>query len=327
MRAELKEMQAKLPAQYEYAHAIKDNPTPIDEKIRIGGAEENQGETAPRAFLSILSEGDPKPFTKGSGRLELAEAIADAKNPLTARVMVNRIWQHHFGEGLVRTVSNFGRMGEKPSHPELLDYLASRFIENDWSMKKLHREIMLSATYQLSSESNAANLALDGDNRLLWRANRQRLDAESMRDTLLSAAGELDLTAGGKPTPLEDIQNLRRSVYGFVSRRKLDGSLALFDFPNPNLSAEKRTTTATPLQQLFFLNSEFLTARAKALASRLVDTKTAEERIQQAYRLVFGREATAEELRLGRAYIAQSKDAWLSYSQVLLSSNELVFVN
>ena len=148
-----------------------------------------------------------------------------------------------------------------------------------------------------------------------------------MRDTLLSAAGELDLTAGGKPTPLEDIQNRRRSVYGFVSRRKLDGALALFDFPNPNISAERRTTTATPLQQLFFLNSEFLTARAKALTSRLPDAKTVEERIQQAYRLVFGREATAEELRLGRAYIAQSKDAWMSYAQVLLSSNELVFVN
>ena len=327
MRAELKELQAKLAPQYEYAHAIKDNPTPIDEKIRVGGSEENQGETAPRAFLSILSDGDPKPFTKGSGRLELAEAIADPKNPLTARVMVNRVWQHHFGEGLVRTVSNFGRMGEKPSHPELLDYLASRFIENGWSMKKLHREIMLSATYQLSSDGNATNLALDGDNRLLWRVNRQRLDAESMRDTLLSVAGELDHTAAGKPTPLEDIQNRRRSVYGFVSRRKLDGTLALFDFPNPNLSAEKRTTTATPLQQLFFLNSEFLTARAKALELRLRTAQSAEERIKQAYRIVFGRDATAEELRLGREYTAGGGSAWLSYAQVLLSSNELVFVN
>ena len=327
MRAELKELQAKLAPQYEYAHAIKDNPTPIDEKIRVGGSEENQGETAPRAFLSILSDGDPKPFTKGSGRLELAEAIADPKNPLTARVMVNRVWQHHFGEGLVRTVSNFGRMGEKPSHPELLDYLASRFIENGWSMKKLHREIMLSATYQLSSDGNATNLALDGDNRLLWRVNRQRLDAESMRDTLLSVAGELDHTAAGKPTPLEDIQNRRRSVYGFVSRRKLDGTLALFDFPNPNLSAEKRTTTATPLQQLFFLNSEFLTARAKALELRLRTAQPAEERIKQAYRIVFGRDATAEELRLGREYTAGGGSAWLSYAQVLLSSNELVFVN
>ena len=274
-----------------------------------------------------LRQCDPKPFTKGSGRLELAEAIADAKNPLTARVMVNRIWQHHFGEGLVRTVSNFGRMGEKPSHPELLDYLASRFIENDWSMKKLHREIMLSATYQLSSDSNAANLALDGDNRLLWRANRQRLDAESMRDTLLSVAGELDRTAAGKPTALEDIQNRHRSVYGFVSRRKLDGTLALFDFPNPNLSAEKRITTATPLQQLFFLNSEFLEARAKALQSRLAGAKSAEERIRQAYRIVFGREASAEEVRIGLEFTAQGKDAWQGYAQVLLGSNELLFVN
>src|SRR5262249_30623936 len=150
--------------------------TPVDEKIQIGGQPENLGETAPRAFLSILSDGPPKPFQKGSGRLELAEAIASPTNPLTARVMMNRIWQHHFGLGLVRTVSNFCRMGDTPSHPALLDYLPTRLIESGWSIKKLHREIMLSATYQLSSDYSAKSFASDPDNRLLWRANRQRLD-------------------------------------------------------------------------------------------------------------------------------------------------------
>lgn len=324
MRAELKDLQSALPPQYAFAHAIKDNPTPINEKIAINGVPENQGEEAPRAFLSILSPGEPKPFTKGSGRLELAEAIASPDNPLTARVMVNRIWQHHFGEGLVRTVSNFGRMGEMPSHPALLDYLASSFVANGWSMKKLHREILLSETYQRSADQNEKNFAADPDNRLLWRANRQRLDVEAMRDTLLAVSGELD---GGptaaKPLPLDQAENRKRSIYGFISRRKLDGTLALFDFPNPNLSAEKRIVTATPLQQLYFLNGEFLAARAEALSKRL--TGTPEARIKQAYRTVFGREATAEELKLGREFVASGE--WRAYAQVLLSANELLFVN
>jgi hypothetical protein len=323
MRAELKDLQAALPAQYAFAHVIKDNPTPINERVAIGGVPENLGEEAPRAFLSILSKGEPVPFTKGSGRLELAEAIASAENPLTARVMVNRIWQHHFGEGLVRTVSNFGRMGEAPSHPELLDHLAATFVENGWSMKKLHREILLSETYQRSAEQNAKNQAIDPDNRLLWRANRQRLDAEAMRDTLLHVSGELDTAPGEKPVALEKDDNRKRSVYGFISRRKLDGTLALFDFPNPNLSAEKRIVTATPLQQLYFLNGEFLAARAAAVAGRL--TGTADERIRQAYRTVYGREATAAELALGREFTAGGE--WRAYAQVLLSANELLFVN
>ena len=323
MRAEMKDLQAALPPQYPFAHAVKDNPTPINERVAIGGAPENLGEEAPRAFLSILSAGDPKPFTKGSGRLELAEAIASAENPLTARVMVNRIWQHHFGEGIVRTVSNFGRMGDTPSHPQLLDQLASSFVAGGWSMKKLHREILLSETYQRSAEQNEKNFAADPDNRLLWRANRQRLDAESMRDTLLQLSGELDGAPGAKPLPLDQPENRKRSIYGFISRRKLDGTLALFDFPNPNLSAEKRIVTATPLQQLYFLNGEFLGARAEALAKKL--TGTPEERIRQAYRTVFGREATAAELQLGREFVAAGE--WRAYAQVLLSANELLFVN
>jgi hypothetical protein len=325
MRAELKDLVSKLPPQYSYAHAIKDNPTAINERIQIGGQPERLGEEAPRAFLSILSKADPKPFTQGSGRLELAEAIASPDNPLTARVFVNRIWQHHFGEGLVKTVSNFGLMGDRPSHPELLDYLASEFITNNWSIKQLHRTIMLSSTYQLSAASSDKANELDPSNRLLWRANRQRLDAESMRDTLFTVTGELDRTLGGKPVLLDQPTNHRRSIYGYVSRRKLDGTLALFDFPNPNLSAEQRIVTATPLQQLFFLNSEFLEARAKALVDRLANIKSTPERIREAYRLLYSREATPQELTLGQQFLATQP--WLPYAQVLLSANELLFVN
>jgi hypothetical protein len=325
LRAELRDLQSALPPQYAFAHAIKDNATPINEKIQIGGQPEKLGEEAPRAFLSILSEGEPKPFTKGSGRLELAEAIASPSNPLTARVIVNRIWSHHFGEGLVRTVSNFGLMGDRPSNPALLDHLSTYLIENQWSLKKLHRQILLSATYQLSADNNPTNFAVDPDNRLLWRANRQRLDAESMRDTLLAVSGELDPSSGANPVALEKSDNKRRSVYGFISRRKLDGTLALFDFPNPNLSAEKRIVTATPLQQLFFLNSDFLTQRAQALVSRLPDS-TPEARIRQAYRLLYTRDPNPEELALGQQYVSDPRN-WTSYAQVLLSSNELLFVN
>ncbi len=327
MRAELKELSAAMPPAYAFAHVIKDLPTPRNERVQINGVPENLGEEAPRAFLSILSKGDPEPFKNGSGRLELAEAIASPTNPLTARVIVNRVWQHHFGEGLVRTVSNFGRMGETPSHPALLDYLATSFVENGWSLKKLHREIMLSSTYQLASDNSAANFAVDPDNRLLWRANRQRLDAEAMRDELLAVSGELDATAGGSPAALGDETNHKRSIYGFVSRRKLDGTLALFDFPNPNLTAEKRISTATPLQQLFFLNSSFVEARAGALAKQVGDTGTPDERVKRTYRIVFGRDATPEEIRIGASFLASKPDAFRPYAQVLLSSNELLFVN
>jgi len=327
MRAELKELTAALPPQYAFAHIIQDVANPRNEHVQINGVPENLGEEAPRAFLSILSKGDPVPFKEGSGRRELAEAIAAPDNPLTARVMVNRIWQHHFGEGLVRTVSNFGRMGETPSHPALLDYLATSFVENGWSMKKLHREIMLSATYQLSSDNNSANFAVDPDNRMLWRANRQRLDAEAMRDELLVVSGELDPSAGGSPALLSDERNHKRSVYGFVSRRKLDGTLALFDFPNPNLTAEKRISTATPLQQLFFLNSSFVEARAGALAKLVGTAVSPEERVRKTYRLVFGRDAKPEEVKIGAAFLASKPNGYRPYAQVLLSSNELLFVN
>lgn len=329
MRAELKELKAGIPPQYPYAHVIADTDKPKNVRIQIGGQKENLGEEAPRAFLSILSDGPPKPFQKGSGRLELAEAIASARNPLTARVMVNRIWQHVFGNGLVGTVSNFGRMGETPSHPELLDWLAARFVENGWSIKKLQREILLSATYQLSADYSATNFAVDPSNRLLWRANRQRLDVESMRDTLLTISGELDGRLAGAPQPLSELSNVRRTLYGYVSRRKLDPTLALFDFPNPNASAEQRLTTATPLQQLFFMNSAFIEERAAALASRadVAGGGDAAAKVQRLYRMVLGRPAQSAELADCLNFVDTPSKSWAELAKLLLSSNELIFLN
>ncbi len=324
MRAELRVVRSDLPARYPFAHIIKDAKV-HNERIQIGGQKENLGEEAPRAFLSILCDGPPRPFKDGSGRLELAEAIANAKNPLTARVMVNRIWQRHFGEGLVRTLSNFGRMGEKPSHPELLDYLTSRFVESGWSIKALHREIMLSTTYLLSADMSDRNFRVDPDNRLLWRANRKRMDAEALRDSLLLVSGDLDRSAGGPPLKMENAGMHKRTVYGFVSRRKLDGTLSLFDFPNPNASAEQRLVTLTPLQQLYFLNSAFVNDRAQALAAKLAGDP--EARIRGAYKTILGRLPAADELKTSLEYIKAGKEDWPGFAKILLSSNEFLFVN
>jgi hypothetical protein len=325
MRAELAALRQALPAPYPFAHTIKDAEKPKVERVRIGGNQENLGDSVPHHFLSILSDGEPHPFEKGSGRLELAEAIADERNPMTARVMANRIWQRHFGAGIVRTPSDFGRMGDRPANPELLDYLASTFIASGWSMKALHREIMLSATYALSADQSAKNMRIDPENRMLWRANIQRLDAETLRDSLLFICGELDLKSGGPPDQLGDEKNKRRTVYGFVSRNKLDGMLALFDFQNPNITSEKRNMTESPAQELFFLNSSFIGERAQALARRV---GASPKPIDGAYRILFNRAPTPEELRLGESFLkgSQSND-WQRYAQALLNSNEFLFVN
>ncbi|MBI3667970.1 MAG: PSD1 domain-containing protein [Acidobacteria bacterium] len=325
MRTNLEVLKRALPPQYPFLHAIKDAAKPANERLHIRGSETNLGEEVPRHFVSILCDKEPPPFTKGSGRLELAEAIASPKNPLTARVMANRIWQHHFGSGIVRTPSNFGQLGERPSHPELLDYLAARFIENEWSVKAMHREIMLSAAYALSAESSAENYAVDPENRLLWRSNRRRLDAEALRDSLLFVSGNLELSVAGPPVRFGD-ENRRRAVYGYVSRIKPDGLLSLFDFPNPNTTSERRIDTNVPLQRLFFLNSSLIQKQAEALAKRL-QTDSDAGKIRKAYRLLYGREPIRKETELGLEFLRSGKDAWAEYAQVLLSSNEFLFVD
>jgi len=248
--------------------------------------------------------------------------MVDPSNPLTARVIVNRIWQHHFGRGIVETPSNFGNMGARPSNQELLDYLAARLVENKWSIKSIHREIMLSATYALGSADDPANDSVDADNRLFWRANWQRMDAETVRDSLLFVSGNLDFEAGGPPVLFTE-KNRRRSVYGFISRRKLDPMLALFDFPNPNSTSEQRVVTNVPLQRLYMMNSGFVEEQAAALAKRLTGDNA--ERVVQAYRILFSRGPSAEEFELGLAFLQKSN--WNEYARVLLNTNEFEWVN
>ena len=325
MRAELSELKRTLPTQYPFLHAFRDSTKPANARVAIRGDQNNLGEEAPRRFLQILSEGEPKPFTAGSGRLELATAISSSANPLTARVLVNRVWHLHFGKGIVRSPGNFGQMGERPTHPELLDYLAARFMENGWSLKKLHREIMLSSVYMLSADHSAENYTKDPDNRLLWRANlRHRLDVEAMRDALLAVAGTLDLTVGGPPERLDE-KNHRRTIYAYIGRTQPDAMLTLFDFPNPNNTSEQRTVTAGPLQRLFFMNSEFVRIQAQALAGRLKGTDA--EKIDAAYRLLFARRPTDSEVAAGLDFLKNGGDAWAQYAQVLLSSSEFSALN
>ena len=243
---------------------------------------------------------EPPPFSKGSGRLELAEDIL--KQPIAMRVIVNRIWKGHFGTGIVDSPSNFGTTGERPTNPDLLEHLASSFVKNGMSIKKLHREIMLSSVYQLSSDMDEANAAKDSGNRSYWRFDRKRLEAEQLRDAVLLISGNLDKSLGGPSTDLTPAFT-RRTVYGKVSRYKLDEYLQLFDFPAPNISAEKRFTSTVPLQRLFLMNSDFMQAEAEQLAKRVAFESDNRSRIKKAYMLVYGRDPSEQEIKLGIEYL------------------------
>ena len=337
-RESLQELKKTTPAMYPTAHVIAESK-PADMKIFIRGNPANQGEVAPRRFLRILSEEEPKAYSDGSGRRQLAEAIASKDNPLTARVMVNRIWQHHFGTGIVGTPDNFGALGEKPTHPELLDYLTYRFLESGWSIKAMHREIMLSATYQLSTQQNEDNLNIDADNRYLWRMNRRRLEVEAWRDALLSVSGKLDPHMEGASTNLADPKNSRRTVYAFISRHELNNMLRLFDFPDANITASTRAETTVPQQQLFVLNSPFMIEQAKAFAKRLKAEAgdDIDARVRYAFTLAFSRPVGDVELKLANQYLAvashdtekdkNTMDRWERYAQVLLGSNEFMYLD
>lgn len=323
----------------ETAHSLREGNS-RDMPVYLQGNPTKHGDVAPRGLLPILTRGKRLPFKpKGSGRLQLAQSVASKDNPLTARVIVNRVWRGHFGYGLVRTPSNFGSLGERPSHPLLLDYLVHRFIESGWSLKWLHREIMLSATYQQSAAMNDKNYAVDPENRLLWRMNRRRLEVEPWRDAMLAVSGRLDKTLGGPSSRLADANNRRRTLYGFISRHQLNDLLRLFDFPDPNITSDKRTVTTVPLQQLFVLNSDFMTAQAKALAARLQQDKnqTTADRIRHAYLLLYSRPATAAEVKIGASFletVASSSDSkrdglspWEQYALALLGANEFTFID
>ena len=320
------------------AHSLADT-SGRDLKIYLQGNPTKQGDVAPRSLPVVLTGGDRKPMgAKGSGRAELAQAIASRDNPLTARVIVNRVWRGHFGFGIVRTPSNFGQLGDRPTHPELLDNLAVRFMDSGWSLKTLHREIMLSATYQQSSAYRADGNEIDPENKLLWRMNRRRLEVEPWRDAMLAVTNELDRTVGGPPIDLGSGNNRRRTVYAFISRHQLNDLLRLFDFPDPNITSDRRSVTTVPLQQLFVLNSDFMTQRARALANRLNVNREAtdEAKIQQAFASLFSRPPTDEELKLGLAFLGTATksgtggnaiSAWEQYALALLGTNEFSFVD
>jgi hypothetical protein len=308
------------------------------QRIFIRGNARNEGEEVPRRFLDVLTRGERKPFTEGSGRLELARAIASSENPLTARVIANRVWTLHFGAGLVRTPGDFGARSDPPTHPELLDWLATRFIEGGWSLKKLHRTIILSSAYRQSAEGNPESLRLDPDNRLVGRANRRRLDFEAMRDAVLAVSGALDLTAGGPAVDIAgDPSNARRTVYGFIDRQNLPSMFRTFDFASPDTTSPQRYVTTVPQQALFLMNSPFMDTNARRLATRpdVASRKDPRERAGAIHLLAYGRAPDAEETALALRFIEKQgaggpeaeAAAWTRYAQAILLSNEFQFLD
>jgi hypothetical protein len=290
------------------AHVVTDVATPKDYPVLLRGEVQNEGEIVPRRFLEALSP-DPKKRTawkKGSGRLELAQAIADPKNPLTARVLVNRIWQQHFGAGFVSSPDDLGHMGGTPAHPELLDWLAAKFVAEGWSIKQLHRTILLSSTYQQDSQPNAAGLAADPDNRLLWHYGVRRMEFEEIYDSLLAIAGTLDPAIGGRPvTPASEGFGRRRALYFLIDRRNPPELLTQFDFPNPDTPSGRRFTTTVPQQALFLMNSPLVIETSRKLTHRPEFTRFArdEDRVSLLYMAIFQRPPTDEEIQLGLAYV------------------------
>ncbi|TMQ33544.1 MAG: DUF1553 domain-containing protein [Planctomycetota bacterium] len=316
-------------------HIVREDK-PTDLSVFVRGDVNSKGAVVKRHFLHVLSSAEPKAFPHGSGRQDLAEAIASRDNPLTARVFINRVWAQCFGRGLVGTPSNFGSLGDRPSHPELLDDLAVRFMDSGWSLKSLLREITLSAAYRQSSSVDGGRLAADPDNVLLGRMRRRRLNVEAWRDALLAATGNLDDHLGGPSIDPLAANERRRTVYSAVSRLELNRLLALFDFPDPNVTADRRVETTTPVQKLFVLNSPFMLRQAAALAGRLAreipagSAQANRRRIERAYQLLYGRRATKTEVRLGLTYLEQetaTPESWKQYAQVLLAANEMMFLD
>ncbi len=294
----------------------------------------DRGEVVQAHFLTSLTPGEAEPatFPDGRRRLALAESIVDPNNPLLRRVVVNWVWQHHFGRGLVRTPDDFGTRSQPPTHPELLDFLAVKFREEGWSLKKLHKRIMLSRVYQQAAVEDAAARAADPDNKWLWRMPRRRLDMEAMRDAMLAVSGELDVgTIGGRP--FEFLANPtvpRRSVYGFVNRDIVSSLASTFDGANPAACTAKRPETTVPQQTLFALNSPFIQDRAAAFAMISADVENAADRVRLMYHRAYSREPGNEELNAALEFVSGEGKAgsrWQQLAHVLLAANEFVFVD
>ncbi len=379
IRAKVTTLELTHPGAPVKAMSVTDKDKPRDAAVLIRGEPANRGDIVPRQFPALLAP-DRKPFTDGSGRLEMAKLIASRDNPLTARVIVNRAWQWHFGQAIVRTVSDFGTRSEPPTHPEMLDHLATWLMDNGWSLKKLNKLIVMSATYQQDSRANDAAMKSDPTNQWLWRANIQRLDFEQVRDSLLTLGGKLDVTMGGTPfsmtggggggkgryasVDLSGTNGNRRSVYAFIDRSALPEMLNTFDFANPDMSTGERIMTTVPQQALFMMNSPFLIEQVKNILARADFPKTAPdvEKVQFIFRTAFQRPPTAAELKLAEQFLGseapqpktgetapvaigqaaeleaklrkksgtsqmQPLNALERYTQIILLTNELIFLN
>lgn len=302
------------------AMVVQDSEAPKDSYVFKRGDKNNKGEIVPRQFLDILTKGDRRPYVDGSGRYEFAQSIANKENPMTARVAVNRIWMKHFVEGFVPTVDDLGNMAGKPSHPELLDYLAAEFMENGWTMKRLHRMIVLSSVYRQDSDPTANPLVakkgavdplkLDAGNRLLWRGNLRRLDFESIRDSMILLTGKMNTTIGGQPANITDEPfSYRRSLYGYVDRRRLSDTLSQFDYGDPDQANSKRNSTIVPQQALFFMNNPLSVEVARAVAARkdVVNAMSEDQRIVAMFRCMFQRRPSTNEIRYAQEFLTKAK--------------------
>ncbi len=310
IEGQIADLETTHPGSPPHAMVLLDDSRPTDSPIFLRGEAENVGPVVPRRFLEVLSGPTRPNFKNGSGRIDLAQAIVSKSNPLTARVMVNRIWLHHFGEGFVTTPDDFGTMAAPPSHPELLDYLATYFMDHNWSIKEMHRLIMLSGTYQQSSANNPRYAQVDPYNRLLWRANIRRLEFEALRDSFLAIGGKLDLKMGGPSVALtSEPYSTRRSVYGYIDRAAVPEVMNLFDFANPDMTTGRRYETIVPQQSLFLMNSPLVVEAARNIVRRpeFISESDPETRVEMLYDLVYQREPTPQEVQLSLRFVSETK--------------------
>jgi Protein of unknown function (DUF1553)/Protein of unknown function (DUF1549)/Concanavalin A-like lectin/glucanases superfamily len=345
LREELEGLKQKPPKEIPRAVVVQEGGPPEtphegfrDAQVYVRGNHAKPGKTVSRGVPKVIAGSHPPSIKEGSGRRELARWLASPENPLTARVMVNRIWQHHLGVGLVPTSANFGAMGERPSHPELLDFLAESFVASGWSMKAMHRLIMLSSVYQQSSAASVAGLAADPENRMLWRAHRRRLAAEELRDSLLAVAGRLQTTPGGPG--FQDVATPRRSLYLMAVRTgaKTAEFGPLFDAPDCSGIVERRNESIVAPQALFFLNDPLLADLATSLATRVARDVTAgdiRERINRLYEIALGRLPTDDEIQIGLAFLSEKShlaqelqnETWIGYCRLIVSTNEFMYLD
>ncbi|MDQ3439751.1 MAG: PSD1 and planctomycete cytochrome C domain-containing protein, partial [Planctomycetota bacterium] len=333
-RAETKGLRDKVSEPIPVAQAVQEGGTPKslfpgiqDVPVHIRGRYDKLGDVVPRRFPQVIAGETQPPINQGSGRLELAKWLASPEHPLTARVMVNRIWQHHFGDGIVRTPNNFGKLGTPPTHPELLDQLAVEFVKGGWSIKAMHRMMMLSATYQQSSETSEQTFRTDPDNLLLGRINRRKLDAESLRDAMLDVAGKLDTSAGG--VAINDLNTPRRSLYVMTIRSDRADYRSLFDAADASAIVEKRIDSTVAPQALFLMNHPFVLDRARQLAERVAKEGGGDDaaKVDWLYRTLFARQPDAQELEVGKSLVASDSAGWQPYCHVLLCANEFMYVD